>query len=306
MNTLSIGYTDRFLRFLGMNGDNRIVYADQIELYGTDEVFIQAKPKAKVIQQIGNLIKSTISKSGFRPERTAFALDSSIAFINEIPVDYSDDAGSINSNILWELSNYFPDSYKNYKVNYLKLAGGNDGDSRVRRTLIIAVHKNDAETVQRLSEIADIKFFITDIDHFSAPVYFSYINNYLNSNTESIIIGSKKQRIDISTMRGGVMKHYDYTYTRDSAYSEQIKEIISGIIESSSDFKIKSINLYGEDNTTRTGGYIEEICKGISIDISNPFKTLLSSEDYSGISPDEIRGYNFTSLAGLALKSSIG
>jgi len=51
VNTLSIGYTDRFLRFLGMNGDNRIVYADQIELYGTDEVFIQAKPKAKVIQQ---------------------------------------------------------------------------------------------------------------------------------------------------------------------------------------------------------------------------------------------------------------
>ena len=306
MNTLAIGYTDRYIRFLGLNGDNRIIYAEQIELYGIDEVFLQTKPKAKVIQEIGNLIKNTISRSNFRPDRTAFALDSSIAFINEIPIDYSDDAGSINSNILWELSNYFPENYKNYKVNFLKLASERNENNPVKRTLIIAVHQNDAETVQRLSDSAGIKFCIIDIDHFSAPVYFSYINNSLNSNTGSIIIGSKRQRIDISTMLGGMVKHYDYTYTKDSAYREQITEIIAKIIENRNDSKINSISLYGEDNTTRTGGYIEEICKGINIDISNPFKTLLSPDDYTGISQDEIRGYNFTSLAGLALKASRG
>ena len=34
------------------------------------------------------------------------------------PVEFSDDKSNINSHILWELSHYFPENYKDFIVKY--------------------------------------------------------------------------------------------------------------------------------------------------------------------------------------------
>lgn len=302
MKNLSIGHTDRYLRFLGTGNDGKVIFAEQSEFYSTEDVFVQAKLKSKHLQEMGLLIKDTIQRYEIYPDKINFAVDSSVSFITTIPIDYSDDSGSINSNILWELSNYFPENYKNYKVNFLKLNGIRDSENIVKKTLVISLHKDDAESVLKIADYAGIKFSIIDIDYLAAVNYF--INNHKTNSGQKykLVVGCKKNKIEVSEICGSRLCDYDYIYIKDSPNREIISDTIRNITEKDVSHDIQDIYLFGEENTIQTVNFISSRFKKYQTVIANPFEISGISDIYKGISPDDLNPNNFIPLAGLSMK----
>ncbi len=288
MNKIIIGYTGKHIKFLLVENGKKVSFVDQQEYADANIFFLEPKINHKRITELSSIISTVFRKNNFHFDTAGLVLDSRLAYMSMIPVDFTDEAENINSSLIWELSNFYPDTYKNFKISYQRIDSNKDEYAYLGNTLIIAYHKNIAEITRRLSELTGIKFTGINFDNFAAGKYF------LGKNEKDfILLGLKQEKTDIMHYLNGEIRNYTGLYKNNETKFGSGE--IENILKIPGFSGINKVFIYGEESAVQYGEKINAEYKQTVIE--NPFSNL-SAE---GILQDNVSivPYSFTPLFGL-------
>lgn len=265
MGRVAVQYSGKHIRILEISDKKSIKYIDQFDYLDSSIFFLEPKLNPKRISELSDLLISNMRKNSVYTDAIELILDSRLAYISVIPVDFSDEIDNTNSTLIWELSNFFPESYKNFKITYQKLQNSGDKHGTLGNTLLVAYHKQIAEITRRLSELTSIKFNKINFDVFTAGLYFQ------NTGTGNFIcIGCKNDKTDISFYLGNKISYFTSLYMKEKQsgyYYEEINHILS-----LPDFgDISSIFIYGEEPAVSIFGYLNENKQKRQVLMPDPF-----------------------------------
>lgn len=295
----TIGLYEKSIRFLEIKKENKISFAHQItENFNIEYLYSKNKLSESLINEASEMINEVLSKSNTAEHTSRLLIDTNYCFANVIPLDITESNDKINSNILWELSNYFPDDYKNYKINYHKLLAGSYSED-IKETLIIAIKNHFIDSIKKLSKQINIKISSIDIEHFASEKYFRTIRKNLFDRETVMIIGCKKNRFDLSVISETGCIGYDYFLLEDSNYQDKLVKFYLKNEEKYRNFQINNIYLYGEESTSSVYKIVNDIAKKPRLVLSNPFYEIGITENVDSEIVSE--GYKFVPLCGLAL-----
>jgi len=294
----TIGLFDKSIKFLEINKENKISFAynlaGNINLYN---LYSQNKFSENYLNEIAESINEVLNKSNTSSNVSKLLIDTNHCFTNVIPLDFADSKEKINSNILWELSNYFPEDYKNCKISYHKLLSELYSEN-VKETLIIAIKNNLVEAIKKLSKLIDIKIGSVDVEHFSSERYFRAIRKDLLIDENILIIGCKINRFDFSIINNSGCLAYDYFLPKDSNYQDLLANTFLTLNDKHHNLHINNVYLYGDELTSSSYKIINGISKARVI-LSNPFYEIGIMDN---LDPEIVsQGYKFVPLCGLAL-----
>lgn len=297
----TIGIYDKSIKLLEINKENKISYAGQLSgKFNSENLFHPNKLSESNMNEIAGLINKELEKSKTKENVSKLLIDTGFCFTNVIPLDISETKEKISSNILWELSNYFPDSYKSYKINYHKLLSDFYTDN-IKDTLVIAIKNDLIEAIKKITGLIDIKISSIDIEHFASEKYFRYIRKNLFDGEIILIIGCKKNRFDFSVINDKGCYYYDYFLPEDSVFQDNLVNQYLKIEKIFSGTQLNNIYLYGDETTSSAYKIINETAKNPKLILSNPFYELGITEN---VETDIIsEGYKFVPLCGIGINS---
>lgn len=274
--------------------NNAVKFADQLEFVDARYFYLEPKINLKKINEVTELIINNLKRNNIFTDNIKFVLDSRLAYISCIPLDYTDEVENINSSLIWEVSNFFPENYKNYKVTYQKITRGNSELDHLGNTLIIAYHKNIAEITKRISEISSLKISNINFDVFAAG---AYITQMTNGNFAAL--GCKKDRLDLSVYLNGKISFFLPVYVKDNAKDILHSEIYR-ILKLTGYEEIQDIYLYGDDVCPKTLNLLDGFNWKHKCILTDPFNDY--SVDYSLLfdgRTEPLNSFSFTPLFGL-------
>lgn len=294
----TIGLFEHSIRFLETNKDNKISFAGiKPENFELDNLFKQNKLSETEITKTADSINRALDESGTKENTARLLIDTGKCFANVIPLDYSESKENINSNILWDLSNYYPDCYKEFRISYHKLNSSVYTDC-VKETLIIGIRKNIIDVLKKLSGLLNIKVTSIDIEHFASEKYFRAVRKNLFKDENILVIGCKKNRFDFSIINGESTFAYDYFAFKDSNFQERLVKIYTRLLEKPNSQPVNNIYLYGDENAPNAYKIINELSQKSRVFLSNPFYEIGITENLSTDIVSE--GYKFIPLCGLS------
>lgn len=303
MKTIVIGISDRTLRFLGMNEQKEISFIESIDTtFSFSECFKTGIYEETLVTEASHIINNVLRDLHTTSTKIGISLDSSFAFFNIIPIDFSESVSNISSWILWDLSNYFPDNYKNHKVNYYKL-NNKKFNSRVRDTLIVSFDKNILQVLVKIFHSGRLKFQIFDIDHFAAEKYMQIFFKENLNETSFTIIGCKKNHIDISVYNKDGLLYYDYLIFKDSGYKTKLKNKIRKISKTVNDSPVTGSIIYGEDYSEDVYNYLSGGFRETKFFFPDPLTEFKKQDHLKSSDKFKNEGNKFLPLFGLALKA---
>lgn len=283
-----------------VNNMNEVIVLEEISIaIDLSKDIAVLKNDKNTIYELSDIITSAIKAEGVEIESAGVTIDSSQAFINNIPVDFKEDAKMINSHLMWELSNYFPDEHQNFNIKYYKLEKKGLPEN-VDEALLIAMDKNKTEFIKNIFMVLKFPLKIIDIDHFSSEKLLKY--NYASelANSDVLLIGFRSNGMELSVICNEKLKHYEFVNSFNIADPELLTSFISKI-KIENEINIKKI-FYYEDNILNR---VPEMSTGhddIKLCIIDPFlKLKLSRQLLSGKNTNE-NFSRFSALCGLAVK----
>ncbi len=302
MNTLVIGIYDRTIRFLEINSQREITLAKSVDIpFSFSECFKFGNYDDTFISEACTLIKDSLKNVNYSSYKILLLLDTSYSFLNVVPLDIDDSESNINTYILWDISNYYPDSYKNFKINYYKLNEYKFA-SGIKATLIAAIENSKLEIIRKIFHNCRMQINLLDLDHFAAD---KYANNIFVDNTytnEIISIGCKRNRVDISITGKKGIRYYNFIHFKDVNYQDKLLKLFSNLKKEIYLNQIKLAMVYGED-------YTEDVCKFLSKKFSyinfkmpNPFEAFPINDKKQIEKKLKTEGNKFVPLFGLFLK----
>ncbi|MBI5402275.1 MAG: pilus assembly protein PilM [Ignavibacteriae bacterium] len=294
----TIGLFEKSIRFLETNRENKISFAGAVsDNFELENLFKKNKLSDTYINNAAELINRVIEESRTSSDHSRLLIDTNKCFANVIPLDFSEKKEKLNSNILWELSNYFPDNYKEFKVSYHKLLS-DSYSSQVRDTLIIGILNSNLETLKKLSRLLNIKITSIDIEHFAAEKYFRAIRKSLFKDENIMVIGSKKSRFDFSIINDSGCLHYDYYIPRELNFQDNFANAFIGTEKKYRNLQINNIYLYGDETAADSYSIINDLSEKSRVFLSNPFYEIGITEKVKTEIVSE--GYKYIPLCGLA------
>jgi hypothetical protein len=303
LKTIVIGISDRTLRFLGMSEQKEISFIESIDTtFSFSECFKTGIYEDTLVTEASYIINNVLRDLHTASTKIGILLDSSFVFFNTIPIDFSESVSNISSWILWDLSNYFPDNYKNHKVNYYKL-NHKKFNSSVRDTLIVSFDKNILQVLVKIFHSGRLKFQIFDIDHFAAEKYMKTFFEGKLDERSFLITGCKKNHIDISVYNRDGLLYYDYLIFRDTGYRNKLRNKIREISKAISGTPVTGAMIYGEDYSEDVYNFLAGEFVNTKFFFPDPL-TEFRKQDYLK-SSDKFKneGNKFLPLFGLALKA---
>lgn len=303
MRVLIIGLLGKKISIAEINEKKEIIFLENlVPDFDLNEKIILDRFTDTMIYSYSDLINNTLKGKKFDNHRVGLLINSSIAFLNLIPIDYNESQDTIRSQILWDLSNYFPQNYKEFIINFYKIRKTNITPN-IKDTLLIAIHKVKMEFIKSIFEFCNLNIHITDVDHLSAEkcirkVYSSDFRNYKN-----LIIGFKKNRIDLSIVDEHSIYYFDYVNTENLNFRERFLKTLGIMYEKNLDLLFEKIFIYGDGNLENIQKLIATVFPDKITIISNPLSAFNYSKMKSNVDNFENEGYKYTSLLGLAFKS---
>lgn len=273
--------------------NNVVKFIDQFEYIDARHFYLEPKINHKKINQVTELILSNLKRNNLFTDNIMFVLDSRLAFISCVPLDYSDEIENINSSLIWEISNYFPENYKNYKVTYQKINQNNRDLEYLGNTLIIAYHKNIAEITRRISEISSLKISNINFDAFCAGHYISK----LSQNTFAVL-GCKKDRLDLSVYLNGKISFFLPVYLKEDA-KEILQTEIYKTLKLTGFEEVNDIFIYGDDVSPKMLNLLKEFNWKYKFHLTDPFKEYSINNSFLEDRIEALNSYSFTPLFGL-------
>jgi len=282
LSALSIGIGNGVLRMLQINDAGKI-FQKETAFDFNPAVSASAKAIEDASQNLHEILSHT-DELDFNDQLTAgILIGTDQTFLSVFPVDFSDEKTNIDSHILWELSNYFPGTYKNFNIRYYRLNNFSSGP--VDEILLLAIDRKKIETLKTLFENAGIKIRNIEVDHFSVEKFLR--ENYSSeiSNRRILNIGSRPGRIDFSILEKGNLKMYDFDTLEHLTVENSI---IRQINNTQSLFgNIDNLFVYGDSNFERINEFLQ---------VQFPEIKILQS-----VLP--VDGHKFSPLYGLSLKN---
>ncbi len=298
---LVIGIYEKSIKFLDFNKEKKISFAHNLtDSFSIESICNQNKSNDLFLNDIADNINNILLNSKTTSHTSKVLFDTNLCFTTVIPLDFNESLDKIKSNILWELSNYFPESYKNYKISYHKLLS-NLHSNNIKETLIIGVKINLLDAVKKLSKLLNVKINSINIEHFASEKYYKTIRRDMINNENILIIGCKKNRIDYSIINNSGCIAYDYLLLKDINYQEYIIKSFQKIKEKYNELRINNIYLYGDESIPSIYKIINEVSKETRLILSNPFYEFGITDSINSEIVSE--GYNFVPLCGLAINS---
>jgi Tfp pilus assembly PilM family ATPase len=273
----------------------------EVELSFEDDLS-KMKSNQKALTNISGEIYKYISKRNYSYDKTAVTIGTSQAFLNILPLDYSEGKQALNSKIYWELSNFFPDTYNDYIINTYRLNSVMPCIN-TDEFLIIAVLKNAMEFVKRLFKLCNLNLDLVDIDHFSAEHALRFNYNEAISKRNILLVGLRSGRIDYGYIENKKYKYYCYSkYSSGPEFNlslvRKVNSLMNGILLKQAP---DTIYLYGDIIRDDT---LESLIKNtrVRVEILNPFENINSSAMY--LKNENLRkiSYQYTPAAGAALR----
>lgn len=302
MKTIIIGISDRTLRFLGMNEEKEVSFIDSIDTtFSFTDCFKTGAYEDTLVNEATYVINNVLRDLHTSSTKIGVIIESTFAFLNTVPIDFNESASNISSWILWDLSNYFPDNYKNFKVNYYKLHN-KKFNSNVQDTLIVSFDNIILQVLVKIFYTGKLKLQLFDIDHFAAEKYLrTAFNETLNSDS-FLVTGCKRNRIDISIYNSEGLAYYDYLLFKDSGYKTKLKEKIAGISDKLNYSPFKFSMIYGEDYAEDIYHYLSNEFGEIKFLLPNPIREFKLQDHIKNKDRFKNEGNKFLPLFGLALK----
>ncbi|MBN1634280.1 MAG: pilus assembly protein PilM [Ignavibacteria bacterium] len=302
MKTIIIGISDRTLRFLGLNEKKEISFIESVDTtFSFTDCFKTGAYEDTLVNEASYVINNILRDVHTSATKIGVIIESSFAFLNIVPIDYNESASNISSWILWDLSNYFPDNYKNFKVNYYKLHN-KKFDSNVNDTLIVSFDKVILQVLVKIFYSGRLKFQLFDIDHFAAEKYLRTVFEEKINKGCFLVIGCKRNHIDISFHHNEELVYYDYLIFKDSSYKTKLKDKITSIPESANYLPVKYSFVYGEDYSEDIYHYLSNELKNIEFYIPDPNEEFKMQDHLKKNNRFKNEGNKFIPLFGLALK----
>ena len=300
METLAIGFSERLIRFTELNGKGDILFIGKTETdFDLNKDLSAYRSSEEIISETGDLIYNFLRENNVQPNRIGVLFDTTQSFLNVIPIDYKEDTSNIHSQILWELSNYFPDNYKDFKISYHKL-NHNGYTGQIKDTLIIAVNKSKINLVKKVFSVCNLKINLTDIDQFASVKCIREIYREELTNNYFVVVGCKKNRIDLSIIDEKSLVYYDYLVFKNYNFQESLKRTFEKL--GSMGIRFNRMFLYGDDCTKNVYDFLKLNYKECEVEFSDPFKKLGTSIEIKEEIENESNGFMYTPLVGLALK----
>lgn len=306
--SLGISFSSDKIHFTELSRENKNIKLNFFDTIGLDinfeEELWKYKSNQKILTNVSNEIQKILNKRGINFSNISLTISTSQAFMLILPIDLTDRKSTLNTKIYWELSNYFPDNYKDFVVNTYRLNSFMPV-SNCDEVLIIAVLNNTLEFVKRVSKLCNIKLNLIDIDHFSAE--FALRKNYLNliNNNNVLLIGIKNGRFDFGYIVKGKYKHYSYSkYYSEPEYNlTMVKKIKSFMQSSVAADGVDSVYLYGDGIKESVINSIKKLEMFKKVEVINPFESISASNEY--LQNDELRKnqYIYTTSCGVALRN---
>ena len=246
------------------------------------------------LQEFQRLFGKFVRENRIRANRLSISLDTSMLFLNSMPIDQGLTRSEINDRVKWELSQYFPGVNAGDFITDVHILTERANDP-YNEALSVSVRRPDAVTIQKAAAAAGMELAILDADHFAADTALRI--NYPDTYRKYIaLIGVKENRLDISLMRNGSLESYRYIIVQSN------QEIIQGIAALARKTPgIYSITVYGPylDRDLLT-----QIRRGspILVEALNPLRHVNVSDNLRLADHLTVPSYRFAAAVGVALR----
>ena len=246
------------------------------------------------LQEFQRLFGTFARENQVRANRLSISLDTSMLFLNSMPIDQGLTRSEINDRVKWELSQYFPGVNSGDFITDVHILTEHANDP-YNEALSVSVRRHDAATVQKAAAAVGMELAIVDADHFAADTALRI--NYPDTYRKYIaLIGVKENRLDISLMRNGSLESYRYLIVQSN------QEIIEGIASLARKTPgIYSITVYGPylDRDLLT-----QIRRGspILVEALNPLRHVNVSDNLRLADHLTVPSYRFAAAVGVALR----
>jgi hypothetical protein len=302
LEKLILSFSDEYIRAIGVNDLNEIILMEEVSSivdFGKDISYY--KNNTTVLSETSQMIHSILNTDINKIKKVGVALDSAQAFLNIIPVDTNDDEKTINSQIMWEISNYFPETYNDFNIKYIRL-NNHKYTANIDDALLIAIDKFKIDFCRRVCSELKLNLKTVEVDHFAGEKILT--DNYKDkvSGNNVLFIGYKASRIDLSVIANGKISYYEYINKDDNEYHDRFISILKNLSVNIPELNLKEIFVYGGDFSGSPDENFSELFKGVHVTVVDAFhKVKLSRELLSEKSGDRSL-HRFTPLCGLASK----
>lgn len=278
METTVIGFSENNLRMLRLNSEKKIVYASETSLgFNLSDGSAINSNMEEYINLFADKANEMKVFDGDEILSAGVVIDSSQTFLNILPIDFNEDISNINSHLLWELSNYYPGSYKNYNIKFYRLHN-NYISKNIDEVLLIAIDKSRIKFINLLCASIGFKIKNVEIDQFAAEKFIKEFYTQEAENKTALIIGFKNSRIDFSLIEKGKIKYYDYSKSDKAGYLNAFKKQINSFRYSAGFRFPERVFIYGEDDLSEFVNILEHefgknkvtdlVCSGMKLDVA--------------------------------------
>jgi Tfp pilus assembly PilM family ATPase len=288
---------------LGLSLTDKLVQAVEIEqdgpsntLHAIDQ-WVNTLPAAgskngKGTEQFTDYLSVFMKVNRVKAQRVSVALDTSLLFINNVPIENDLSRNDMNEQFNWELSQYFPDTPAREFITDTHLLTKTETLSNM---LSVSVKRQDAYAVQSAVAKLGLDLHIVDVDHFAADTALRI--NYPDTNRKYLaFIGIKEDRLDISMLRNGTIEAYSYSVVGSD------QEIVDQIATVSREAKgIHGIIVYGSYLEKNLLVQIRR-ASSLLVEALNPLRHVKVSDSLRIADHLTAPSYQFASAVGVALR----
>ena len=287
MNNINLEFSGNLLRVLQISSSGEILLKNEIIMSFNinDEIHLK-KNKSEFADEFSESFIEIINNNDTEFKTAGILIGSEQAFLNVTPIDFNEDKSAISSHILWELSNYFPDSYKDFNIKYYRLHN-NQLSENIDDVLLIAINKKKLEFIRSLCDSVDIRIKNVEIDHFVVEKYLNENFQGEISDSTVLVIGCKNERLDFSLIEKKILRFYSFDIIERSDFKNSLIRQISFL--NSYLTGIQKTFLYGDESSVKVRNFITEQFQNLPVSFLN----LPGNNEDSRFSP----------LYGLALKN---
>lgn len=245
MNSLFIEFSGTVFRTLLLNDSGETILKNESGLgFDINDEALTGKNPEELFRQFADTFPEIHQAANDEPVSAGILIGTNQTFLTVLPIDFNEDQSSIDSHILWELSNYFPETYKNYTVKYYRL--NTSLIENIDEILIVAVNRGKIEFIKNLCNSINILIKSVEVDQFAVERCLKISGHAKLKDKISIILGCRNERLDFSLMQNEKLRYYDYeTYTGTNFQIPLINQI--NYFDSAFG-EIEEIFFYGEDS----------------------------------------------------------
>lgn len=211
---------------------------------GEESVF--TKDAGEYSGVFSDLIKEFLRSGDASGLKAGAVIDPSSAFICVLPLDFSEPGPALESHIQWEISNFYPESSRNFSKRYYRL-GEPLFSSDIFESLVIAIDRRRIRFIKNLCLSAGIQLKNIEIDHFASERCLTELYGRSVRGNCVILSSCRMNRIDTSMLRDGKLCHYVFDLTcGENPASVLYRQITEATHKLGTSETIPEIFLYGE------------------------------------------------------------